>query len=218
MGTATKQTNDTCMMIAKNLRYLSEKSGLHEAEICRRVGCPRATLNRLFRGLTDDPKISVIKRLADLFNVPMSSLVSDNLITKGVNTDFHMLPILEWDEVKSPQAISASLKKDIERNWVPVTTKLSEQSFVLKSPSAFEPRYTRDTLFIVDPTATPIDGDILILKERELNATTAKILAIDPPKWKLIPINGKKAINFKSDEHQIVGVVMEKRLSQARGT
>lgn len=217
MGTVKQQSHDTCMTIANNLRYLADKNGLHEAEICRRIGCPRPTLNRLFRGLTDDPKISLIKKLADLFNVPMSALVSDNLIKKGVNTDFHMLPTLDWDEVKSPQSINAALKKDIERHWVPVTSQLSEQSFALTTPIAFEPRFNRGTLFLVDPSATPIDGDILIIKDRGSNTVNAKILGIDPPKWKLYPLSGKKHVFFKSDEHQVIGVVMEKRYSQERG-
>jgi len=210
-------TEESSTTLANNLKYLSTKHGIHEAEICRQIGCTVPTLNRVFRGINSDPKVSLVKKLAKLFNVPMSALLSENLIKNGINTDYLMIPTLEWEEAKNLKNISKSLTTEQNREWVPITCSISQNSFALKTTSAFEPRYASGTLFIVDPEAKPMDGDILIIKNRHENKVTAKILMVDPSKWKLFPLNSERYTLFKSDEHQIIGVVMEKRFNQQRG-
>lgn len=202
-------------VIAKNLQYLAKKSGFNEAEIARKIDCPPQTLNRMFRGLTADPKISIVRKLSSLFEIPISSLLSDNIST-GFEK-FKMLPLLEWEELSEINDLFALIKRNSQRSWQPVNLEISADAFLLKSKKSMSTRFPFGTIFIVEPHTQPIDGDIVIVHFHENNIFTARELIIDGPEWRLKNISGElESFTYKSSEHRIIGVVVEKRFFQSR--
>ena len=84
---------------------------------------------------------------------------------------------------------------------------ISKKSFVIESRPSMCPRYPKGTLFVIEPNASPTDGDIVLVNIKENNEFTLRELIIDPPNWKLTSlIEDSAAINFSSTLHEIIGV------------
>lgn len=202
-------------IIARNLQQLAKMNGLSEAEIARKIDCPPQTLNRMFRGQTSDPKISIIRRLSNLFEIPISNLLSENLSAGFDN--YKMLPLLEWEELSEIDDLAKLTSKDTSRNWQPVSNEISDGAFLLKSMKSMASRFPYGTIFVIEPNMQPIDGDIIIIHFRKNNIFTARELIIDGPEWKLRNISGEQeSLTYQGSEHKIIGVVVEKRFFQTR--
>ena len=202
------------LIIARNLQYLAKRSGLTEAEIARKIDCPPQTLNRMFRGQTPDPKISVVRKLSSFFEIPISNLLSENLSLGYEN--YKMLPLLEWEELSELNNREELLKNNTRRNWQPISVEISNSAFLLKSKKSMAPRIPHVTIFVVEPNIQPIDGDIIIVHFRENNIFSARELIIDAPQWILQNISGEDKSVYQSSEHNIIGIVIEKRFFQSR--
>lgn len=201
--------------IARNLQYLLKNHDLTEAELARRIDCSKATLNRIFRGVSSDPKISIVRKLADYFEVPTSFLFSENL-SFGYE-GYRPLPLLEWEELSELNNFTGLVSNKTSRSWQPINLEVSKNAFLLKATKSMSPRYPEGTVFVVDPDVQPIDGDIIIIHFRKNDIYTARELIIDAPRWQLQNIVGEsKPVAYQSTEHKIVGVVVEKRLFQNR--
>ncbi len=209
-----KESESLGMTIARNLQYLTKQAGLTEAEIARRIDCPPQTLNRMFRGQTPDPKISIVRKLSSLFEIPISNLLSENL-SLGIEK-YKMLPLLEWEELSELGNLESLLKNNAHRNWQPVSVNASNSAFLLKSKKSMSPRFSYGTIFVIEQNIQPIDGDIIIVHFRKNNIFTARELIIDAPQWILQSISGEEKTLYQSSEHKIIGIVIEKRFFQSR--
>lgn len=201
-------------IIAKNLQYLAKQSGMTEAEIAREIDCPPQTLNRIFRGQTSDPKISIIRKLSCLFEIPISNLLSENLSLGFEN--YKMLPLLEWEELSDLNNLEGLLKNNTTRKWQSVSIQVSNHAFLLKSKKSMAPRFPYITIFVIEPNIQPMDGDIIIVHFRKNNIYSARELIIDAPQWRLQSVAGEDKSIYQSSEHKIIGVVIEKRYFQSR--
>jgi transcriptional regulator with XRE-family HTH domain len=61
----------------KNLRYIMEKKGISQADICRSLKIPSATMSNWFTGLRY-PRIDKMQQLADMLGVTYSTLTTEN--------------------------------------------------------------------------------------------------------------------------------------------
>ena len=69
--------SDTAREIfVKNLRYLTEKMGISQADICRELGVSSATVSDWFSG-KKYPRVDAMQRLADLLGVRFSTLTTE---------------------------------------------------------------------------------------------------------------------------------------------
>ncbi|MCS5710673.1 helix-turn-helix domain-containing protein [Candidatus Berkiella aquae] len=210
-----KQEVSFSSIIAKNLQHLSIRSGLSEAEIARRIDCPPQTLNRIFRGQTSDPKISIVSRLSQLFEVPISHLLSNDLTNDYGN--YRVLPLLEWEELPDITHFNSLVSDKAKRSWQPVSIEVSENAFLLASKKSMYSRFPQGTFFVIDPNAQPQDGDIVIVHFRQNNIFSARELIIDAPEWKFNNlIDDTSSLCYQISEHVIIGVVLEKRYFQSR--
>lgn len=64
-------------IFVKNLRYLMEKKGITQADICRDLNVSSATVSDWFTG-KKYPRVDAMQRLADLFGVRFSTLTTEN--------------------------------------------------------------------------------------------------------------------------------------------
>lgn len=65
------------MGISRNIKNLRIKAGLTQAELADRIGVTRATVTQWEREWSQ-PRMGAIKKLADVFGVSVSQMVSDN--------------------------------------------------------------------------------------------------------------------------------------------
>jgi transcriptional regulator with XRE-family HTH domain len=85
------------ILIKENLLFLTKKYNITEAELSRQAGLPQATINRLLKGATDDPRASTLKSIAEFFNISVDQLLSNNLL-KESSFDTTRLPIYSLDQ------------------------------------------------------------------------------------------------------------------------
>lgn len=55
-------------------QYLKEKN-ISEAELARRIGSPRSTVNAIMIGRAKEPSLSKAKAIADALGVPLQEMV-----------------------------------------------------------------------------------------------------------------------------------------------
>ena len=61
----------------KNLRYIMEKKGITQADICRELNIPSATISNWYTGQRY-PRIDKMQQLADMLGVAYSTLTTEN--------------------------------------------------------------------------------------------------------------------------------------------
>ena len=64
-------------IFVKNLRYMMEKKGISQADICRELGVSSATVSDWCTG-KKYPRVDAMQSLADLFGVRFSTLTTEN--------------------------------------------------------------------------------------------------------------------------------------------
>ena len=57
------------------LAYYLKAKGISAAELARRLGSHRSTVNELLKGRAKDPKLGTAKAIADALGVPLEEMV-----------------------------------------------------------------------------------------------------------------------------------------------
>lgn len=202
--------------LSKNLSMLMKENNVSESDLARALNLPYNTIHRLISGYTIDPRISTLKLIASYFNVSLDTLLNENKFI-GNSLDLHAgsrtVPIVTWEQLKDSDflhSISNHLNWD---SWLPIsivsTDDLSLNAYALESRPSMQPRFPIGTFFIIDPDCKPIDGDLILVKIKNNNAVSLRELVIDPPSMCFLPITENSDIlNFKEDEHEIIGVIV----------
>lgn len=213
MSSKVIKLNNDALSLSENLRLLFDKNKLNANQIAQALGIPMMTVRRLLLGETADPRISTLKLIADYFDVTVDSLI-DNNFHASINASKHtqpvFVPILNW---KVAATMDNTDEVDLSQwnEWQPISltegNSISEQAFALESRPSMYPRFPQETLFIIDPSVTPTDGDIVLVNIKKHNELTLRELIIDPPDWQLQPIvSGSSSFGYSEAEHHIVGV------------
>ena len=158
------------LQIRDNLIFLTRKFNITEAELSRKANLPQATLNRLLKGTTDDPRASTLKAIADFFNISVDQLLSKQLLQEST-FDTTRLPIYHMDQ---SQSVLENFKSNLNLDWATLLTKKEEQSvevepsisdrcmaFEVKGDSMF-PQFIEGIFVIVDRTVAAKHRDFVI--------------------------------------------------------
>ena len=70
-------SDDARKIFIKNLKYIMEKKGITQADICRELNIPSATISNWCTGQRY-PRIDKMQQLADLLGVTYSTLTTEN--------------------------------------------------------------------------------------------------------------------------------------------
>lgn len=197
--------------IAGNLEQLIKLRNTTDNKIAQDLNIPPITIKRLLSGETTDPRISTLKSISDYFNVSIDTLIEPNSIGPTIFINKFkpaFLPLLDWETAKNIGDIDFTHWE----NWVPVTLGkdviFHQNAFALESRPSMYPRFQPGTIFILEPSLIPADGDLVLVNLRENNELTLRELSIDPPDWQLHPLNqGTGILNYSKDSHEIVAIV-----------
>ena len=200
-------------LIARNLSALLQKHHLNANQLANILGIPMMTVRRLISGETEDPRISTLKIIADYFQVSIDFLIledQEDVIIANKKIKSFLLPKITWEKLPQFNSIEGMNLTDW-KEWQSLSLNesdtISKKSFVIESRPSMCPRYPKGTLFVIEPNASPTDGDIVLVNIKENNEFTLRELIIDPPNWKLTSlIEDSAAINFSSTLHEIIGV------------
>lgn len=202
-------------VLARNIRMLLKERNVTENEVAQSLNIPVMTIRRLASGETADPRISTLRLIADYFGISVDVLVENNtfksptLLGKAVP---HFIPVLDW---KKAATINSLKEIDLTAwsDWYPIALSgqysLSDESFALESRPSMQPRFPTGTLFVIDPTELPTDGDIVLVKMKIDGSLSLRELIIDSPRWQLQPIiSGSETLFYNTDQHHIAGIVV----------
>jgi len=200
-------------LIAENLCKLLSKYNLNANQLAHILGIPMMTVRRLMSGETGDPRISTLKIIADYFNISIDILIGNNPETTLVHSKkvkAYLIPKLTW-EVLSELGDITQMDFSTWKNWqtlsIDENNLLGKKTFAIESRPSMYPRFPTGTIFIIDPSTQPTDGDIVLIKFVKNNEFTLRELIIDPPVWKLYPLVADSDIIILSEDlHEIHGV------------
>lgn len=197
-------------LLSQNLKSLIKKKGLSESDLAKKLDIPLMTVRRIVSGETTDPRISTLKLFADFLGVTVDSLIEETNIQTAVSPQF--VPILDWTLASKINSLNDVNLKTWD-NWQPIflgeNSSVSKNAFALPSKPSMQPRFPTGTLFIIDSSVQPEDGEIILLKILKSSELSIRELIIDPPKWQLQPVVvGSEVIYYSKDHHKILGTVV----------
>ena len=198
--------------IAKNLKALLAKEQLSANQLARMLNIPPMTIRRLITGETADPRISTLKLIAHYFNVSVDALSDageQTPIKLTEKTKPHLVPIISWNIAEKNALNDLDLKQ--WKTWQPISLNekdtISANAFALESRPSMHPRFPQGTIFIIDPSVTSRDGDIVLVRIKKDGALTLRELVIDAPERRLEPItSGSNSLQYSPKEYEIIGV------------
>lgn len=201
-------------LLSKNIEFLLKKNELSSSQLAQGSGVDKPIISRILSGKTTNPQVETLKPIADFFNVTIDQLIGTPIETDkkhGVVVSIHrlMVPMIEWKQI--PYWL------DIKNNYNPTNTidaksTSSKDSFALKiTTDQFEPRFTINSIIIVDPTLSPKNRDYILTKLNE-NETTIEQVIIENNKTFLKTVNQKFEIK-KISKLISYGVITESHLN-----
>lgn len=196
------------LKLAENLKRFMDNRRLNEAELARQTNIPQPTLHKILSGKTIDPRASTLKLLANFFSVSLDDLFSGNL--SQTNNMHHMqkLPILSWTACLDAKNVIATINEENWDKWI-INEFIAATAFALPGKATMEPRFARDTIFLIDPEATPTCSDLVILKFPNCFEATMREFICDGPMVILQPLCPSRQSDKLTPEIQILGVVVK---------
>ena len=212
LTTSYLQENDSTRL-AENLRILLNNHHLNTNQLAHALNIPMMTIRRLVSGETTDPRISTLKLIADYFNLSVDCLLGDADPTHPVTSQSsksRFVPILDWETTEKMNTLNdLDLRKWKEWQSIPVMENniISSNAFALRSRPSMSPRFPQGTIFVIEPEATPMDGDIVLVKINSIHRLTLRELIVDPPDYQLHPVViGSNMLKYNNQDHKFVGV------------
>lgn len=197
--------------LAHNLRRLLDAINITEAELARQTSIPQPTLHKILSGKTNDPRASTVKSLAEFFGISIDELMTGTNVKKKPDSKskIQSVAIISWENCLDAQTHLTNITPSNWSQWV-VTEFVSDNTFALISKPSMEPKFPRGSILIVDPSATPEDGDLVIVHYTDTKVATVRELNIDGPIRTFTTI-GKPASSVTPSDNNIsiIGVVVK---------
>lgn len=196
--------------LAQNLSLLIQKRNITPNQLAQALHIPLMTIRRLLSKETEDPRVSTLKAIADYFGVPIDFLVYDNAHLKTMleqHIKSYRVPKLSWHDLARLNTLSFDETETFESVFI--SQRISTKAFALTSKPSMYPRFTKGTIFIIDPETAPHDGDIVLVHFKKNDEYSLKSLLIDPPEMRLNSlVVDLSTIDFDEEAHEIIGVVV----------
>lgn len=207
--------------VAKNILKLMEEAKIREAELARQTGLPQTTINRLLQGETPDPRTGTLKPIAKYFGVSIDSLIIENSSfsnrIKGTVNAFNRdtwssIPIIPWENILSWKFVHENFNTNTHNNWITTEKELSTKSFAIKSKPFMEPRFRKNSILVVDPDVSIVDGKFVVISVNNEAATVKQVL-VDGASTYLKSLNSSIPTILLDSSVEIIGVIVEARIN-----
>jgi transcriptional regulator with XRE-family HTH domain len=189
-----------------------QAKGVNEAELARQTNIAQPTLHKILAGTTCDPRVLTLKALADYFEVNIDDLFTGNTNDKATQ-QAHSTPIISWEDCLNSKKFIAKLTSNNWEQWVIIENPKQAKLFGLVSKRCMEPRFPKNTVFIVDSNLEPEDGDLVIVHYPDTREATLRELSIDGPDRLLLSINPNRPQEVLTPKIKLLGVVIQSRFS-----
>ncbi|MDF1653878.1 MAG: S24 family peptidase [Coxiellaceae bacterium] len=208
MSTAIKKdfaTNN----LANNLQSLMNSYDIGITNLSKDLNLPMMTIRRILNGSTTDPRISTLNNIASYFSISIDELLGTSATITG-KSKATFIPILRWENLNKNMQIQKNISKDWN-SWLPISLDsnetISDDAIALKARPSMHPRFPKGTYFIIDPSVSPSDGDLVLSYIN--NKATLRTLLIDPPSWKLQSLTqSSDIVTYNPISQSIIGVTI----------
>ncbi len=203
--------------LVTTVKLLMSNANMSEAELARKANVPQATINRILLGTTQDPRISTMLAIADIFGVTLKQLIGDEplqLESPNKNHKQSFVPIIEWHEILDFVTSSDKLDSYTHNDWVLIERRCIDGCFALKATPSMEPKFRRGSIMIVEPNEPLKDHHIVIVSFNKQEPTIRKIEKDGGDIYfsKLKVSHDEPPIRMKASD-KIVGVITETRIT-----
>ena len=209
---------ETTLELNGILNYLLDKTGLTESALGRKIGVPRATINRLTTGRTSDPKISTLKAIAEYFNVTVDQLLGkqpvfiDTPRTSSSTDDAGYIPIIDWSNVNSWKKSLENITSDNHSHWISADPTIDNGKFALKiQGESMSPQFQENTILVIDPLRKPKNRDFVLVSLAKNDDVLFRQLLIDGSYRVLKSINPIFPTIQLEECDKIIGVLIQTR-------
>ncbi len=195
------------------LNFLLDQNNISEALLGRKIGIPRATINRLVSGKTPDPRASTLEAIAEYFDITIDQLLGKHPLNIGscqinvLNTTSHSIPIINWEDAPNWKLkLSGNFKNLV------LDSDMDKGRFaVLFKGESMWPQFQEDTLLIIDPEKKAKNRDFVLVYVTKTQETLFRQLFEDG-RYKIgKPINEIFPTIQIENTDIIIGVVVQTR-------
>lgn len=155
------------MSVSTNIKYLREKHEMTQEQLAEKLDVARSTVTQWERGWSN-PRMGMIQRIAGVFGVSVSEIVSDNptipdnAIPQSIPTKPAYLPLLgrvHAGDAQEPDVIDAQIPVPYEV-W-----ERHQDGYLLEvEGTCMSKVYPEGCHILVDPTKPPMNGSIAVVK------------------------------------------------------
>ncbi len=202
MSAAEKSIYSNGFLI-QNLNSLIKRSGMSETSIAQQINVPQATLNKVLSGYTANPKIYIIAKLAEYFNVAIDDLYSDNSKSK-------FCPLVTWEECSDLKKLDINNLFSNEK-YISIDFKNEGDIFAVKTGESLKERFPVDSILIFNTSLEYVDGDYVIVTSEGSNSCSLRKVFIDGSDKLLLPFNRNSKNLFLDDNVKIVGTIIQSK-------
>lgn len=197
----------------KNLILLMQEAHLNAEELSRRVGLPASTIKKIRNNSDPNPTLSTLIPLAKYFSLSISQLVGDEPIPasriKGsysINSEaLHHVPLISWQEA----ILWPNIPNDSSRPTITTEHHYSKHAYALLVEEDNWENLAKDTALLVDPVLAVDHRDYIIIYKKGQILPSLKQALYDEGQMYLKPVTLGYNIALLTQEHEILGVVVE---------
>lgn len=201
--------NQQVDVLSSNLQLLMNKKGISATELSRQINIPRATINKILYGRTEDPRASTLRAIADYFNLMIDELFSNTLIQLGkTKIASQAIPVISWENCIEHETKIRDITSNNWHDWV-ACDEITPGAYALKSRPSMEEQFPRGTTLIIDPSLSPRDGDYIVVHYPCTKEATLRQLSIDGTENLLLPISQASKVEQLSKKIKILGVLVK---------
>lgn len=206
--------------ISENIKKLLEKSGLSVNQLSINTGLAFTTIKRIIDNEDTNPTIGSLELLADYFDISITDLLSDSLLSNqnsfiySKRMKLQLIPLLKEEEIIDWPSNKASILEDEAVNSIHTDSEVSNDSYAfIAAGSTMEPAIPAKSILVIDPHGSLVnDAFVLVIKKGHL-IPQIKQLILDGPDRYIRSLNlnilPNHPILIKDDEYSIIGVIKE---------
>ena len=180
------------MSVSTNIKHLREKNDMTQEQLAEKLNVARSTVTQWERGWSN-PRMGMIQRIARVFGVSVSEIVSDNqnipdgAISQSAPTKHAYLPLLgrvHAGDAQEPDVIDAKIPVPYE-----VWERHQDGYFLEVEGSCMSKVYPEGSHILVDPMKPPVNGSIAVVKLNDNDYIMrrmykgANTLILSPESW-----------------------------------
>lgn len=198
-------------MLIQNLEWLIEKNKTNPNALEAATKVPQPTIHRILTGESKDPRTNTLQRLADYFCVTVEQLRNSDLSGFTNIEEAPRLrgtvPLISWVQAGIASLAIDNYQPGDYESLVETTVPVGDNTYALRvKGDSMEPLFTEGEILIVEPELSPENGDYIIVRNGDDEATFKKLVK-DGSDWYLKPLNSSYKTKLMTEDMIICGVV-----------